>query len=141
MKIADEDDAATEDAYQEAAALREALRRFARRTEDVTRTHGLTARGYTLLLMIKTGRHIPGAATTDELEHRLQLAQSTVAELLHRSEDNGLVRRELHPGRRQGIIVRLTPKGERQLGRAHLELRSDRQYLLQLLGEELQRSA
>ena len=131
------DDAATsEGAYQEAAALREALLLFARRTEDVTRTHGLTARSYMLLLMIKTGRDTPGSATTDELEHRLQLAQSTVAELLHRSEDNGLTKRELHPGRRRGIIVRLTPKGERQLRRTHLELQSDRQYLLQLLGEE-----
>lgn len=137
MKIQD-DVTLSKHAYEEAAALREALRRFARRTEDVTRAHGLTARSYSLLLMIKTGRDIPGGATTHELEHRLQLAQSTVAELLHRSEDNGLVSRELHPTRRQGIIVRLTPKGERQLRRAHRELQSDRQYLLQLLGEEKQ---
>ena len=130
-----DDDTPSEGAYQEAAALREALRAFERRTESVTRTHGLTARGYMLLLMVKTGRDASGGATPDELEHRLQLAQSTVAELLERTEKNGLVRRELHPGRRRGIIVRLTPKGERQLSRAHLELRSDRAYLFQLLGE------
>ena len=130
------DDAITiEDDYQEAAALREALRLFARRTEDVTRTHGLTARSYTLLLMTKTGRDSSGGATTNELEHRLQLAQSTVTELLHRSEDKGLVKRELHPGKRQGIIFRLTPKGERHLHRTHLELQSDREYLFHLLGE------
>ena len=140
MKTTD-DAITTEDAYQEAAALREALRLFARRTEDVTRTHGLTARSYTLLLMIKTGRDSSVGATTNELEHRLQLAQSTVAELLDRTEKNGLVRRELHPGRKGRIIIRLTPKGERQLRRAHLELRRDRQYLFQLLGEEIQPSA
>lgn len=135
------DETTREDAYQEAAALREALRVFARRTEDVARTYGLTARSYTLLLMIKTGRDSSGGATTNELEQRLQLAQSTVAELLDRTEKNGLVRRELHPGRKGRIIIRLTPKGERQLRRAHLELQRDRQYLFQLLGEEMQPSA
>jgi DNA-binding MarR family transcriptional regulator len=141
MKMADSD-RPSEEAYQDAAALREALRVFARRTEDVTRSYGLTARSYTLLLMIKTGRDTSGGATTNELEHRLQLAQSTVAELLDRTEKNGLARRELHPGRKGRIIVRLTPKGERQLRRAHLELQRDRQYLFQLLdGEDIQPSA
>jgi len=122
-------------AYEEAAALREALRRFARRTEDVARRHGLTARGYTLLLMIKTGREIAGAATPDELEERLQLAKSTVAELLQRTDNNGLTRRELHPDRAGAIIARLTAKGERLLARAFLELRAEREYLLELLNE------
>jgi DNA-binding MarR family transcriptional regulator len=123
------------DSYAAAAALREALRQFARRSEEVTRRHGLTARGYSLLLMIKTGRDSAGRATPDELEQRLQLAKSTVAELLQRNEDAGLVRRELHPQRRGAIVVSLTRKGERQLRRAFDELGTERDRLVQLVQE------
>jgi DNA-binding MarR family transcriptional regulator len=121
------------DDYEHAAALREALRRFARQSEDVTRRHGLTTRGYTLLLMIKTGREIDGGATPDELELRLQLAKSTIAELVQRAVDGGLVRRELHPSRRGAIRVRLTPKGGRRLERAFAELQGEREHLRELL--------
>jgi DNA-binding MarR family transcriptional regulator len=121
--------------YAEAAALREALRTFARRTEDVAQAHGLTTRSYTLLLMIKTGRELPTRATPDELERRLQLAKSTVAELLQRNEDQGLVRREMHPHRRGAIAIKLTPKGERRLAAAFTELGAERERLRRLLDE------
>jgi DNA-binding MarR family transcriptional regulator len=126
------------DSYEAAAALREALRLFARRSEDVARRHGLTARGYMLLLMVKTSRELPGRATPGELERRLQLAKSTVTELVQRCEDQGLVRREQHPHKRPAIVVGLTRKGERQLGRAFRELGGEREHLLGLL-EELPR--
>ena len=42
--------------YARAAELREALRLFQRRTEEVTAAQGLTPRTYQLLLMIKTSR-------------------------------------------------------------------------------------
>jgi DNA-binding MarR family transcriptional regulator len=129
--------AAEDDSYEAAAALREALRTFARRNEEVARRHKLTARSYTLLLMIKTGRERPARATPDELEHRLQLAKSTVAELLQRNEEQGLVRRELHPARRGAILVGLTPKGERTLQRTFQELGTERDQLRELLGELL----
>jgi DNA-binding MarR family transcriptional regulator len=121
------------DEFEDAAALREALRRFARRSEDVTRRHGLTQRSYTLLLMIKTGRESPGRATPDELELRLQLAKSTVAELVQRTVDAGLVSRELHPSRRGAIVMRLTPRGDRQLTRVFAELQGERKQLRELL--------
>src|SRR6266516_1502093 len=85
----------TAEDYDNAAALREVLRLFARRTEVVTRADGLTPRSYQLLLMVKTGRREPGRATLAELEERLQLGKSTVTELVLRSEDAGLVHREL----------------------------------------------
>jgi DNA-binding MarR family transcriptional regulator len=119
--------------YEAAAALREAMRLFERRSEDVTRRHGLTARGYSLLLMIATGREGPGRATPDELEGRLQLAKSTVAELLQRNEEAGLVRRELHPERRGAIVVALTKAGERKLRLVHDELGSERERLVELV--------
>src|SRR5690349_20723873 len=47
--------------YEDAAALREALRRFDRHSEDIARTNGLTMRGYLLLLMVKTSRGLSEA--------------------------------------------------------------------------------
>ena len=119
--------------YEDAAALREALRVFARRTEDVASMHGLTTRTYTLLLMIKTGRELQERSTPDELEQRLQLAKSTVAELLQRTEKQGLTRRELHPHRRGAIALKLTKKGERLLRRVFDDLGSQREHLRRIL--------
>jgi DNA-binding MarR family transcriptional regulator len=126
-------DSSDTDSFETAASLREALRLFSRRSEEVTRRHGLTPRGYSLLLMIKTGRAAHERATPDELEQRLQLAKSTVAELLQRNEEGGLVRRELHPDRRGAIVVALTRRGEQRLRRAFAELGSERDRLVQLV--------
>jgi len=123
----------TDQEYDAAATLREALRRFARRTELLTRDQGLTARTYQLLLMIKTGRNEPGRASLGELEDRLQLGKSTITELVLRGEDAGLVRRELDRTRRRGISVALTPDGERRLAAVLLALGDERERLLELL--------
>jgi DNA-binding MarR family transcriptional regulator len=121
-------------AYEQAATLREALRSFSRHSEEVTRGHGLTARTYQLLLMIKTSRNGDECAAPSELEERLQLGKSTVTELVLRSEQRGLVRRQLAP-RRRGIIVRLTPKGERALATSLTELGDERARLIKLLSK------
>ena len=118
--------------YETAAALREALRRFARRTELVTRSHGLTPRSYQLLLMLKTGRNGGGRAGLAELEDRLQLGKSTVTELVLRCEDAGLVRRELDRTRRRAISVRLTAGGDRRLSEVVDALGDERDRLLEL---------
>ncbi len=119
--------------YATAAALREALRRFARRTELVSRANGLTPRTYQLLLMVKTGRHEAGRAGLGELEDRLQLGKSTVTELVLRSEDAGLVRRELDRARRGSISVCLTPVGARRLAKVVSALGDERSRLAELL--------
>lgn len=119
--------------YEAAATLREALRRFARRTELLTRERGLTPRTYQLLLMVKTGRRERGRAGLDELEDRLQLGKSTVTELVLRSEDAGLVRRELDRTRRRAICVVLTLAGERRLADLVVALGDERKRLLELL--------
>jgi DNA-binding MarR family transcriptional regulator len=119
--------------YAAAATLREALRRFARRTELETRARGLTPRSYQLLLMLKTGRREAGRASLGELEERLQLGKSTVTELVLRSEDAGLVRRELDPTRRRAISVRLTDAGQRGLADVVAALGDERTRLLELL--------
>ena len=123
------------DDYSTAATLREALRRFSRRTELVARSHRLTPRTYLLLLMLKTGRDQSGRAGLTELEERLQLGKSTVTELVLRSEAAGLVRRELDPARRRSISVRITSAGERRLAEVVRDLGDERARLLELLGD------
>ena len=121
--------------YSEAAALREALRTFARRTELVTRAAGLTPRIYQLLLMVHTARDGEVGAGFAELEDRLQLGKSTVTELVSRCEHRGLVRRELGPrDRGRGIRIRLTRAGERRLARVVAGLGDERRHLVELLG-------
>ena len=123
----------TEQEYESAAALREALRVFQRHTELVTAKHGITPRIYVLLLMVKTGRSANGRASLGELEERLHLGKSTITELVQRAEERRLIRRELDPARRGAILVRLTPAGERNLARACSELGDQRRRLVELL--------
>ena len=121
--------------YEQAAAFRASLRRFHRISEDAARRAGLTPRRHLLLLMIKGA---PGGAersTVSELCERLQLAQSTVTELVQRAEEAGLVRRT--PARDDGRVAHLTltAEGERRLAAVHEELRPERQALANLLRE------
>lgn len=125
----------TEAEYAEAAALREALRAFQRRSEVMTRANGLTERTHQLLLMIKTARAGDGTAGLPELEERLQLGKSTVTELVLRTEERGLVRRDLDRTRPRGIAVRLTPVGERRLAKAVRVLGDERIHLFELLSK------
>ena len=126
-------DAPTE--FEQAAAFRASLRRFHRISEDAARQAGLTPRRHLLLLMIKGA---PGGAersTVSELCERLQLAQSTVTELVQRAENAGLVRRT--QAREDGRIayLTLTPEGERALQSVHDQLRPEREALAHILRE------
>ena len=76
------------------------LRRFLRRSEEVSRKHGLTPRQYLLLLMIKASEESPDPATIGRLVERLALTQSTVTELVQRAEEAGLVHAASVAGRR-----------------------------------------
>src|ERR1700752_4932938 len=76
------------------ADFRAALRRFLRMSERVARQCDLTPQRYLLLLMIKGSPDGREQSTVTELSERLQLAQSTVTELVHRAEEVGLVERE-----------------------------------------------
>jgi DNA-binding MarR family transcriptional regulator len=83
--------------------------------------------------MIKTARNGKGRASLGELEDRLQLGKSTVAELVLRSEKRGLVRRDLDRERPGAIAIALTAAGERRLGRAIAELGDERRRLIEIL--------
>jgi DNA-binding MarR family transcriptional regulator len=123
----------TDGDFAAAAHLREALRAFERRSDEVSSANGLTSRTYQLLLMIRTARGGNGHATLRELEERLQLGKSTITELVLRTESRGLVRRELDRDRPGAIYVRLTPAGERRLARAAGELGDERRRLVEVL--------
>jgi DNA-binding MarR family transcriptional regulator len=126
--------------YREAAALREALRAFVRRSELAARSAGLTERIYQLLLMIRTGRDGSGSAGFTELEERLQLGKSTVAELVARCEHRGLVRRKLDEDRRGAVRISLTAAGERRLERVFVELGDERRRFLDMAAAAAKRS-
>jgi DNA-binding MarR family transcriptional regulator len=100
------------------AEFRTALRRFLRRSERNARAAGLTPQRYLLLLMIKGASDHSEQSTVTELADRLQLAQSTVTELVRRAEETGLVERERSDVDGRIAYLRLTQEGERRLAKS-----------------------
>jgi DNA-binding MarR family transcriptional regulator len=113
------------------ADFRAALRRFLRITERNARAAGLTPQRYLLLLMIKGAADHSEKSTVTELAERLQLAQSTVTELVRRAEEIGLVERERSAVDGRIAHLRLTPEGERRLATTFTSNASERQGLLE----------
>src|SRR6185437_2747990 len=113
----------------EVADFREALRRFLRTSERVARQSGLTPQRHLLLLMIKGARDGSEKSTVTELAQRLQLAQSTVTELVSRAEEAGLVDRAQSAADGRVAYLRLTAEGERRLMQAFTELDVERAQL------------
>ena len=119
------------DEFQEAAALRAALRKFMRASERVAREEGLTPSRYLLLLMIKSSSR--GRSTVTELSDRMQLTQSTVTELVTRAEAAGLVRRQQSAEDARVFWLHLTDDAEERLGRAVTRNGRERRRLLALI--------
>ena len=111
------------------AEFRTALRRFLRRSERVARQSGLTPQRYLLLLMIKGAAGGTQKSTVTELADRLQLAQSTVTELVRRAEEVGLVAREQSSQDARVALLRLTPEGDRRLMQSITLLTTERAQL------------
>src|SRR5579871_3649209 len=108
------------------ADFRAALRQFLRRSERIARQSGLTPQRYVLLLMIKGSPSGREESTVTELAERLQLAQSTVTELVSRAEEAGLIERAQSQSDARVALLRLTPEGERRLMRSFTELANER---------------
>jgi DNA-binding MarR family transcriptional regulator len=100
-----------------------------RQTELVARDSRITPQWYLLLLQIKGAPDLGERATVTELADRLQLAQSSVTELVARVEHAGLVRRE--PSSEDGRVVhlRLTKAGEASFAQVFRSLAAERQAL------------
>ena len=111
------------------AEFRASLRRFLRRSERNARGAGLTPQRYLLLLMIKGAADHSEQSTVTELADRLQLAQSTVTELVRRAEETGLVAREQSASDGRVAHLRLTPEGDRRLMKAFTSNEQERQEL------------
>lgn len=111
------------------ADFRAALRSFLRQSERVARQSGLTPQRYLLLLMIKGAPDGSGQSTVTELARRLQLAQSTVTELVSRAEESGLIERKQSGKDGRVAYLRLTEEGERRLHMSFTGLDVERQQL------------
>jgi DNA-binding MarR family transcriptional regulator len=117
------------EAAMRGAEFRAALRRFLRRSERIARSSGLTPQRYLLLLMIKGAPDGSEQSTVTELAERLQLAQSTVTELVRRAEEVGLVERETSALDGRVAHLRLTEEGERRLAKSFGSLTGERDAL------------
>jgi DNA-binding MarR family transcriptional regulator len=111
------------------ADFRAALRAFLRKSEQNARKSGLTPQRYLLLLMIEGAPDGTGQSTVTELADRLQLAQSTVTELVRRAEESGLLEREQSASDGRVAYIRLTPEGTRRLLQAFTTNEQERQEL------------
>ena len=111
------------------AAFRAALRVFLRKSEQNARKSGLTPQRYLLLLMIEGAPDGSGQSTVTDLAERLQLAQSTVTELVRRAEESGLLEREQSTSDGRVAHIRLTPEGTRRLLQAFTTNEQERQEL------------
>jgi DNA-binding MarR family transcriptional regulator len=111
------------------AEFRAALRGFLRRTERIARQSGLTPQRYLLLLMVKGAPDGSEQSTVTELSERLQLAQSTVTELVSRAEETGLIEREQSQTDARVAHLRLTEEGEHRLMQAFTGLATERSNL------------
>src|SRR5256714_4373728 len=123
------DERLTAEAAMRGAEFRSSLRRFLRHSERVARACGLTPQRYLLLLMIKGAPDGSEQSTVTELAERLQLAQSTVTELVSRAEEVGLVSRATSPVDGRVAHLRLTEEGERRLARSFASLTAERDVL------------
>ena len=111
------------------ADFRAALRAFLRKAERNARKSGLTPQRYLLLLMIKGAADGSEQSTVTELAERLQLAQSTVTELVRRAEETGLIDREQSDSDARVTHLRLSAEGERRLMQAFTSNEQERQEL------------
>jgi DNA-binding MarR family transcriptional regulator len=111
------------------AEFRAALRSFLRKSERIARDSGLTPQRHLLLLMIKGAPDGTGRSTVTDLSERLQLAQSTVTELVRRAEEAGLIERERSTDDGRVAFLSLTPEGDRRLVLAFTNLHDERRQL------------
>jgi DNA-binding MarR family transcriptional regulator len=116
-----------------AAEFRRRLRRFIAHGDAHVRQAGLTPQRYLLLLAIKGAPDGTEERAIGQLADDLQLAQSSVTELVDRAEAIGLVVRTQGGDDARTVLVRLSEAGEARLLQALMAVRADREQLLEHL--------
>jgi DNA-binding MarR family transcriptional regulator len=116
-----------------AAEFRRLLRRFLAHGDARVRRVGLTPQRYLLLLAVKGAPDRSETRSIGQLTDDLQLAQSSVTELVDRAEAAGLVVRSAGNADARTVLVRLRPAGEERLAAALLAIRAEREQLLERL--------
>jgi DNA-binding MarR family transcriptional regulator len=119
------------------ADLRAALRRFLRTTEICARQTDLTPRQYLLLLLVKGTPDRSECSTIGDLSQRMQLAQSTVTELVSRAVAAGLVTADQSKDDGRVTEVRVSPEGERRLLECFELLGTERRALREALADHI----
>ena len=101
---------------QALAEFRYQLRSFLQYSEQFAQEQGLQPRQHQLLLQI-AGIAEGNAPTIGYLAERLCLRQNSLVELADRSEQEGLVRRTEDPADRRRVVLSITAKGMKVLGK------------------------
>lgn len=125
----------TRDEILRTAEFRRLLRRFLAHGDAAVRGAELTPQRYLLLLAIEGAPDMSQTRSIGQLAHDLQLAQSSVTELVDRAEGAGLVARVAADGDARTVLVRLTESGDDHLRAAIMAVRSEREQLLEHLDE------
>ncbi len=123
----------TKDEVLQAAEFRRQLRRFQAHGDAGVRQAGLTPQRYLLLLTVKGAPDGSETRSIGQLSDDLQLAQSSVTELVDRAEAAGLVVRATGDADARTVLVRLQPAGEERLMAALVAVRAEREQLLEHL--------
>jgi DNA-binding MarR family transcriptional regulator len=123
------------DLVQHVAELWTHLRQFTRATERAARKNQLTPQRYLLLLMIRGAAQDDEVMTVAQLTKQLQLAQSSVTELINRAEAIGIVTRSDSPADGRQTEIRLTEEGERRLQATISDLGVERRQFAALVAE------
>jgi DNA-binding MarR family transcriptional regulator len=121
------------DEVLDAAEFRRLLRRFEAHVDAHVRKAGLTPQRYMLLLAIKGAPDASETRSIGQLAEDLQLAQSSLTELVGRAETAGLVVRVAGTEDGRTVLVRLSPAGETRLATALAAVRGERTELLDRL--------
>lgn len=128
--------------YQILAEFRHQLAGFLRRRKDAARAEGLQPQQYELLLGV-TGLAKDKEPTIKELAQQLCLEHHTVVELADRLENKCLLARDSSSADKRVVLLRVTPSGQRVLGRivhfSFMQLREEAPQLIQSLRRILHR--
>jgi len=102
--------------YQSLAEFRYQIRRYLTNAEQDARGAGLEPQQYQFLLALR-GLPLGREPSIQTLAERLQVRHHSAVELADRLEERGLIRRHRAKSDRRRVLVHLTQRGERILGR------------------------